>query len=253
MPRFFSVFLVGLLACEQGSKPAPTPPAAPASQPASRPIARKPPPLVLPNGIDPIRDLQEQNEAMRAHKLVSGTALSAFLPKAYPAGFRCNPAENTQGGVQGMVMTQSALPCLQAKAGEKDERSLIITIADYNAHPRMLSTYEALARGKATKDARPVKVAKKYPGQIGVDAQTKIGKGSVVVNKRYPVTVQLADGTFDEVTRILSSVDLDGLSALVASDANQVQLDDAGELVDPKNGPKKNEPNKAPKNAPEKP
>src|SRR5690349_895815 len=101
-----------VLACaceEQVPAQSPQTTVAPTREPASRPapakpIATKPPPLApLPGGIDPMRDLHDQQtDTKKGHRLISAIALAAFQPKNVK-GFRCNPPENTEGGVQGMV------------------------------------------------------------------------------------------------------------------------------------------------------
>lgn len=225
-----TAFFLLFLACN-GDKP-PPPPAAPASTPASKPVvaAHKPPPIgPIPGGIDPMQDLRERNEDLRMHPLILGATLASFHAKTLP-GYYCAPVENIQGGVQGLVITQSVLPCKQQRAGEKDERSAILTIADYNAHLRLLSTYEGLAKPteKPTKISKPVKIGA-HAGQIGIDEKTKIARGSVVIQRRYLVSVQLTDGTEAEVLALLKAENLDGLAALKPSKENTIELDDTGQ------------------------
>lgn len=222
-----------LFACHEPAKPAVTVSAA--SQPTTRPAANRPPPIdALPGGIDPIADLRERTNDKQTRRLIPGTALAAFQPKRLP-GFSCDKPENTQGGVQGLVMTQSAMGCRQAIAGTKDGRSLILTIADYNAHVRMLSTYEALAKpGKEVKGkdvARAVTIGK-FPGTFAMETASKIGRGAVVLQRRFLVSAQLTDGNEKDVIAILAAADLSGLAALDTKTAKTIELDATGNPID---------------------
>jgi hypothetical protein len=238
----FCVFSL-VAACD---KPAQQPAQA-ATQPASLPIARKPPPLgPLPGGIDPMRDMREDAEKIRGHRLILGSVLAKFQPKQFE-GFRCDAPENTQGGVQGMVLTQSAMGCRFGRAGAKDERSLIITIADYNAHPRLLSTTEAQIRQKATKTQKPVKV-KGHDGYVQLDEQTRIGRGAIMLKRRFLVSVQLTDATLAEIEKALAATDIQGLEALEAGADNQITLDGNGNSV---TKPNEQKPATTPVNTPE--
>lgn len=231
----FCVFSV-LLACDKPAQPAPA-----ATQPASAPIARKPPPLgPLPGGIDPMRDMREDAAQIRGHRLVLGSVLASFQPKKF-ANFRCDAPENTQGGVQGMVLTQSAMGCRAGRVGAKDERSLIVSIADYNAHPRMLSTQEAMVKQKASKTQKPIKV-KGHDGYVQIDEKTRIGRGSIMIKRRFLVSVQLTEATFLELEKALLETDIEGLEALVTNTENQVTLDGNGNPVTKPNEPKPTEP-----------
>jgi hypothetical protein len=232
-----------VLVCCSGERPAAprVEPQAPASAPASRAAVSKPPPLgPLPGGIDPMRDAAERTDTRRTHLLITGLALSEFQPKTLTpkslTGFGCHPPESTHSGVQGLVMTTSAKPCEQHKAGEKEPRTAMITIADYIAQARMLSTYEALQKAEQkTPGGRAVRV-RKFDAHVTIDPNSKVGHGTIVLQRRFLVSVDLADATVPEVTDFLSTVDLEGLLALRPTDKNTVLLDQSGQPV---NAPEK--------------